>query len=346
MQYSNRFKFFANCIGLLFIHHSIAAQIIALPEPITNQATAVLRKSKEEYIYTFFGLDSSKQSQGVHRKVFRTNMKTGESKMIGLVPDSLGRLASSASTIRNKAYVVGGYGVYPNGKEISSKQIFIFDPGSESFSKGADLPIAIDDQVQAVWKDSLLYVISGWNDSNNVHAVQIYNPATNQWKLATPLPNEITAAVFGGCGTIVDDTIYIIGGATFAKFYPPSRQFYKGIINPTDPSKINWINAGEHPGEFRYRAVAFTKEGKVYFWGGSNETYNYNGISYQTKQPVEPNMTVLIYDIKSGLFTTKTAGTPIMDIRNAVCTSAKKWWVAGGIGPGQQVQNAIIEIQE
>ena len=346
MQFSNTFKFFAYCFSILFTNNFIVAQIIALPEPITNQATAVLKKSKEEYIYTFFGLSNSKQSHGVHRKVFRTNMKTGESKMIGLVPDSLGRLASSASTIRNKAYVVGGYGVYQNGKEISSKQVFIFDPGSESFSKGADLPVAIDDQVQAVWRDSLLYVISGWNDSNNVQAVQIYNPATNHWKLATPLPNELTAAVFGGCGTITGDTIYILGGATFAKFYPPSRQFYKGIINPADPSKINWINAGDYPGEFRYRAVAFAKEGKVYFWGGSNETYNYNGISYQAKRPVEPNKTVLIYDIKSGLFTTKIAGTPIMDLRNEVYTSDKRWYVAGGIGPGQQLQNAIIEIQE
>ena len=320
------------------------AQTFTLPEPITNQAAAVLKKKKGEYIYTFYGLDSTKQSQGVHRKVFRLDLQAGRSKLIGQVPDSLGRLASSASVIRNKAYIVGGYGVYRNGKEISSKQVFIFDPGKESFSKGADLPVAIDDQIQAVWRDSLLYVISGWNDSVNVHTVQVFNPANNQWKLGTPLPNEITAAVFGGCGAIKGDTIYMLGGATFAKFYPPSRQFYKGIIDRNDPPSIKWINAGEFPGEFRDRSIAFEKEGKIYFWGGSNETYNYNGISYSNKQPVEPNRTVLIYEISTGLFTTKPVKNPVMDLRNLVNTSANKTYVAGGMGHGQKLEKAISEI--
>lgn len=271
-------------------------------------------------------------------------MQTCKSQLIGQVPDSVGRLASSAVTIGNKAYIVGGYAVYPNGKEVSSKQLFIFDPQTEGFKKGADLPIAIDDQMQAVWRDSLLYIISGWNDSANVHAVQLYNPTTNEWQLATPLPNEITGAVFGGCSTIYGDTIYILGGATFSKFYPPSNTFYKGVINPGNPAVINWINAGKYPGEFRYRSVAFANNGKVYFWGGSNETYNYNGIAYKDKQPVQPNKTLLVYNIGTGTFITKAAANGVMDLRNAVCSSKYKWCVVGGMGINQQLKKIITTV--
>jgi N-acetylneuraminic acid mutarotase len=324
---------------------SLKAQVLQLPEPITNHATALLKNNRQQYIYTFYGLDSSKKWQGVHKKVFRLNMQTGKSQLIGLVPDSIGRLASSAAVIGNKAYIAGGYGVYANGKEISSKQLFIFDAKTETFKKGADLPVAIDDQIQSVWRDSLLYVISGWNDSNNAHAVQLYNPVSNQWQMATPLPNEITAAVFGGCGTIYGDTIYVLGGAAFAKFYPPSRQFYKGIINKSNPAVIKWINAGEHPGAFRYRAAAFEKNGKIYFWGGSNDTYNYDGISYKEKLTVQPNATCLIYNISTGTFTVKAIKESIMDLRNAVKTTKQVWYVAGGIGNDLQVKKTVSKIR-
>jgi hypothetical protein len=331
---------------LLFLNSIyLTAQALQLPEPVTNHATVLLKNNKQEYIYTFYGLDSSKKWRGVHKKVFRLHIQTGKSKLIGLVPDSIGRLASSATVICNKAYITGGYGVYANGKEISSKQLFIFDAQTESFKKGTDLPVAIDDQIQSVWRDSLLYIISGWSDSNNVHAVQLYNPVSNQWQMATPLPNEITGAVFGGCGTIYGDTIYVLGGATFAKFYPPSRQFYKGVINKNNPALIKWINAGEYPGKYRYRAAAFEKNGEIYFWGGSNETYNYNGISYKEKLAVQPNNTCLIYNIITGTFITKAVKDGSMDLRNVVKTTKQVWYVAGGMGTDLQVKKTVSRIK-
>lgn len=97
-----------------------------------------------------------------------------------VVPDSLGRLAASASTIRNRIFITGGYAVLAGGKELSSPHLFIFDPQTETYTQGASLPHAIDDHVQAVWRDSLLYVVSGWSDSLTVARVQVYVPSENR----------------------------------------------------------------------------------------------------------------------------------------------------------------------
>ncbi len=332
-------------VALQVFHLTIYSQEIRLPEAVTNHSMAILSKNGSDFLYTFYGIDSSKTWSGVHKKIMSVNLQTGKSDIIGEMPDSMGRLASSASVINNKAYIVGGYAVYADGKERSSRQLFIFDPVSETCTKGADLPIAIDDHGQAVADNKLLYVISGWNDSSNVRAVQVYNPITNTWQLATLLPNEPNAAVFGGAGTIVGDTIYFLGGAVFSKNYPPSRQFYKGIIDKTDPLKIEWKNTGTYPGEFRYRSIAFESNGRIFFWGGSNQTYNYNGISYQQKKPVAPNKTVLIYDIKKGSFRIKPIGNSVMDLRNITKSSNNKWYLAGGMGKKQKPTNKVIELK-
>jgi N-acetylneuraminic acid mutarotase len=313
-----------------------------LAEPVTNNAVAVLRQGKHTMIYSFFGLDSTKKWSGVHNKVIRYNLQSGESSVVLRMPD-LGRLAAGASVISNKAYVVGGYAVFENGKEKSSNQLFIFNPRDESVQLGASLPVPIDDHVQATWRNQLLYVLGGWSDSVNVTTVQLYNPVADRWQMATPLPDELGAKVFGGCGTIVGDTIYFLGGATFSKFYPPSRNFYKGVINPRSPDKVKWISAGEYPGNFRYRSAAFSRDHFIYFIGGSNETYNYNGISYAEKKLVEPNRTILIYDQLTGRFSLKDLPTR-MDLRSVAVVEPNRILLAGGMGEGQKVESTVVEI--
>jgi hypothetical protein len=329
---------------LLLTSTFVVGQSIRLPEAVTNQAAVILARDGSLLLYTFYGLDSTLHQPGVHRKVFRVDMGTGEERHIGVVPDSAGRLASSATVIRGKAYLCGGYSVHPSGKEKSSSLLLQFDPETESFRRGKDLPVPIDDQVQAAWRDSLLFVVSGWNDSNNVRAVQVYDPVKDAWSLATPLPDEKDAAVFGGCGTIVGDTIYLLGGAVFEKYYPPSRSMYKGWIDPGQPERIRWQKGQPYPGEARYRSAAYHKDGKVHFIGGSNLTYNYNGISYRDKEPVAPNRTELVYDIRTGRFSILPAPFPVMDLRNIVTDGRGRFFVAGGMGAGQRVRDEVSEL--
>ena len=321
----------------------VPAQYWHLPEPVTNQATVLLMKGMTPMVYTFYGLDSTLRQPGIHRKVFRVNLDLAESAYVGEVPDTAGRLASSASVIRNKAYLCGGYSVSPSGKERSSPFLFIFHPETETFAQGAKLPVPIDDQVQAVWRDSLLYVLSGWNDSNNVRSVQVYDPGKDRWSMATPLPDERDAAVFGGCGTIVGDTVYLLGGAVYDQFYPPSGSLYKGYIDPAHPTNIHWLPGIPFPGERRYRSLAWSAKGKVFFAGGSSVTYNYNGIGYADKKPVSPNETLLVYDMATGAFETVPVPQQVMDLRNGVSLGGDYFIIVGGMGPGQRVSDQVLK---
>ena len=335
---------------LYFLPTPAAAQIL-LPEPITNNAVAVTRVGKSTIAYSFYGLGAGKEWSDVHAKAFAVNITNGTARRIADVPDSPGRLAASASTIRNRIYITGGYAVLASGKELSSSHLFIFDPQTETYTQGASLPHAIDDHVQAVWRDSLLYVVSGWCDSLTVARVQVYVPSENRWHDATPVPNERDAKVFGGSGVIVRDTIFYLGGAVFEKSYPPARTLYKGVINAANPSEISWTALATFPGEYRYRSTAFVSGERIVFWGGSNETYNYNGIAYANKMPVEPNRTALVFDLRTQSF--GTAAIPprkrVMDIRNIVRISDKpqrsQWAIVGGMQHGQKVSRNVVIIE-
>ena len=113
-------------------------------------------------------------------------------------PDTLGKVAAGASRVGNIIYIFGGYHVLANGDEISSNKVHRFDVSQNQFiSDGAPIPIPIDDHVQAVWKDSLIFVVTGWSNSQNVANVQIYNPSTDTWLAGTSVPNTSHDKVFG-----------------------------------------------------------------------------------------------------------------------------------------------------
>ena len=58
----------------------------------------------------------------------------------------------------------------------------------------------VDDTVSGVWRDRLIFLVSGWSVDANVDAVQVYDPALNRWMRATPVPG---IPVFGHAGGIV-----------------------------------------------------------------------------------------------------------------------------------------------
>lgn len=337
------FRWVAAVLIMFIVSFPSVAQRVVLPEPVTNNAVVALERDGRTFFYSFFGLDSTRKQPGVHSKVIRVDLQTGRSAVIGKVPDA-GRLASGASAIANKAYVAGGYEVMKSGKEKSSRHLFIFDPSVEKFTAGASLPVPVDDHAQAVWKNKLLFVIGGWSDSLNVSAVQVYDPASDGWKLATSLPDESGAKVFGGSGVIAGDTIYFLGGATFAKYYPPSRSFYKGAVNPLNPYQITWISCGTYPGEFRYRSAAVQVNDKIYFIGGSSDTYNYDGISYAQKKKTEPNTTILVYTIATGKFSTQPSDQAVMDLRGVVKDKAGNVFTLGGMERAQHVSKEVKRI--
>lgn len=258
-----------------------------LPEPVSNNAVASATVNGRMMAYSFAGLHAGKTWQDVTANAYACDLEARACEEIDGVPDGVGRLASVAATAGNQIYVFGGYTVAEDGSERSTPEVWQFDPQTETYVRASDIPIPTDDAVAVTYQDRFIYLISGWHDTDNIDAVQVYDTAEGRWFSATSWPGS---PVFGHAGGIVDNHIVVCGGV---EVVPPvdadaRRTFehydacWQGEIDPTDPAVIDWSPAPGHQGPARYRAAAIGSQraGIVYFVGGTNNPYNYNGIGY------------------------------------------------------------------
>lgn len=321
-------------------------ELAPMPERVSNNAVVAAEVNGQSYVYSFCGIDSTKIWSGIHLKAWRLDVGANEWTALPDVPDSNGgKIAASANLLNGKIYVVGGYHVSQGGGEISSDKVHVFDPATnEWLPDAASIPVAIDDQVQAVWKDSLLYVITGWSNTTNVTDVQIYNPTTNEWLMGTDTPNQSDYKVFGGAGVIIGDTIYYAGGAKSTFNFPAASVFRKGLINPNNPMEIEWSkeNLPEAKG---YRMAAVVHDEKGIWLGGSDVTYNYNGIAYNNTGGVSPVDRITIFDPQNGNFFQSNGNMPaVMDLRGLGQTNENEVIIAGGMTSNQSVTNQVWRI--
>lgn len=328
----------------LFCQQWIATGKSDMPMRVTNNAVSEGMVNGIKYVYSFGGLDSTKMYSGITLKAFRYNTQTNSWDSIPSLPDTLGKIASAASTVKNKIYIIGGYHVLANSNEISSNKIHIYDPEINNYlSDGANIPKPIDDHVQCVWRDSLIYVITGWSNTANVPDVQIYNPSSDSWLSGTNVPNNNIYKAFGASGTIVGDTIYYYGGASSGFNFPAQSSLRKGVIDPLNPSSISWSNPVSFTGYPGYRmAVTSDYMGNVYFIGGSSITFNYNGIAYNGSGGVNPNNRNLFYNAISSQWGIDSSQQYLMDLRGIANVSSTVKYISGGMIAGQEVSHKTL----
>lgn len=232
----------------------------------------------------------------------------------------------------------------PNGSEVSSDRVHRFDVAQNQFlTDGATIPIPIDDHVQTIYRDSLIYVVTGWSNTGNVPDVQVYDTHTDSWAFGTETPNNNNYKCFGASGEIIGDTLYFYGGAAGFSFGARS-QLRKGYINPIDPTDVTWFVVDPNPAIKAYRSAAGLTNGAVHWIGGSSVTYNYNGIAYNGSGPVAPSEQVVSYNPVSGDLTSEMlAGLP-MDLRGIGNGSSTEKYLVGGIGEGLESQSTILRL--
>jgi len=192
-------------LAILMVSVSVLSQTITrlsdMPERVTNQAVAFAEVDGEGFVYSFAGLDSTKLFSGIHQKGFKYDVANDTWQEIDPLPSGNGRIAAGASLVKDKIYIIGGYEVFEDDSEISVDLVHVYDPATDTYLPDASpIPLAIDDHVQAVWRDSLIYVVTGWSNTTNVPNVQIYNPAEDEWTAGTPVPDNNTYKVFGSSG--------------------------------------------------------------------------------------------------------------------------------------------------
>jgi hypothetical protein len=262
------------------------------------------------------------------------------------LPTALARIAMGASTVKNKIYVIGGYHVFANSNEASSNEVHIFNPQTNLFEgQGAPALFPIDDHVQCVWRDSLIFVVTGWSNSGNVPHVQIYDPALNSWQAGTGTPNNAFFTAFGASGYILGDTLYYHGGAAGGSF-AARKYMRKGLIDPQDPTNITWIQMPDAPGEAGYRAACSGTDNTVFWVGGSSVSYNYNGIAYNGSGGVNPSARILHFNNLAYQFADQT-NEPygIMDLRGIAKLPNERWIICGGMDSLQQVRGRTFLLE-
>ncbi|MBW6484367.1 MAG: T9SS type A sorting domain-containing protein [Vicingaceae bacterium] len=326
-----------------------------MPMAVANNAVTGAKFNGNSYVYSFGGIDSTKIWSGITKKSFRYDAVNDLWITLPDLPDTLGKIASGASTIDSIIYIIGGYYVFANNNEISSNRVHRFNTRTNTYlTDGMPIPVAIDDHVQAVYKDSLIFVVTGWSNTTNVPNVQIYDPANDNWLTGTATPNNVTYKAFGATGTILGDTIYYHGGASNGFNFPIQSTLRKGYINPLNPTQITWFTTTTS--FFTYRAVSFPfGTNEICFLGGSATTYNFNGIAYNGSGGVSPRNKLSTYYVTTNQFNdslplfdymslTPYQGTIPMDLRGG-------WliyniiYLCGGMLDNQVVSNKTFSME-
>lgn len=321
-------------------------KVASLPVKVSNNAVCEGFIDDIPYLFSFAGIDSSKLYSGIHLNSFRYNINTRESEQIADLPDTLGKIACAASRIDGIIYISGGYHVFKNHSEKSSNKVHRYDIKNNKFlSDASPIPIPTDDHVQAVWQNKLIYLITGWSDKENIPNVQIYNPKTDTWLVGTPTPNSSNYKSFGASGTIIGNTIYYFGGATSQKGFGIQNYLRIGKINPKNPSQIDWSISIPNSEITGYRMACVKVKKDIHWLGGSETTYNFDGIAYNKTGGVSNSKRDLYTCFAKIKFKDNFVNQLPMDLRGIADIEEKVKYIAGGMLDNQQVSQYIYKLE-
>lgn len=324
----------------------IVSEVGTLPERVSNNAVCEGFIDGQPYLFSFAGIDSTKTHSGIHLKSYRYNITTGESERIADLPDDMGKIGVAASRVGNIIYIAGGYNVFSNGSESTTQKMHRYDVENNQYlSDAVDIPVPTDDHVQAVWRDSLIYLITGWRDTENIPDVQIYDPHTDQWTVGTPVPNLNTYKSFGASGVIVGDTIFYFGGARSTGSFGIQNNLRMGIINPDNPSEIDWSISIPNGFINGYRMAATNVGNELHWIGGSNKTYNFDGIAYDGSGGVQPSRRDLYMNSSEMVWNLNGPIDVPMDLRGIANVSETVKYIAGGMIENQEVTNKVYRLE-
>jgi N-acetylneuraminic acid mutarotase len=150
-----------------------------------------------------------------------------------------------------RIYVAGGFRV--GGARTTTLEIY--DPGSNSWSFGAPLPVALDHPAAASL-GGRFYVFGGNSPSGNSSATYEYDPVRNSWGVRAPLPGARNAAV----AIVAGSRIYVAGGAPTGN-----------ALDAYDPASDTWTRLAAMPTPRNHLAGGLSG-GRLFVVGGRPPT--------------------------------------------------------------------------
>lgn len=329
------------CTGARDLPKTPAVAVPPLPVPTTNHAVAAGVVGGKWRVFAMLGVDSTKRWSGITRRAWALADDEVRWRALPLVPGDAGRLAATAQVVRGRVYLFGGYTVDSAGRERSVNAVDIYDPAVAGWRAGRPIPIPVDDAISGVYRDSLIYLVSGWHDTDNVRDVQVYDVVADRWSAGTPIPGP---GVFGHGGGMAEGRIIFIDGArrnAKGPRYVNESQSWMGTVDSVRPTTITWTRLPTHPPPVRYRPAVASCDRFVIFAGGTDNPYNYNGIGYDDA-PSEPLAGAMAYDTRQRTWLLlPSAPAATMDHRGLVIRG-DTGWIVGGMGEGRVVARDVV----
>jgi len=316
------------------------------PIPIKTCFNTVSQASigGQKFVYSFSGVEDSLAVENTHNRIFKYSVTNNQWTEINAAIDTTNTIERKAVFLNNRIYLIGGYYFDENENKVLDNKTIIFNPFLDTLeSPGSSIPTPIRGQVTLNWRDSLIFNFGGLNSSGDYNtAVQIYNPFFNSWEQAEPLPNNDFFKCTGAAGHIIGDTIYYFGGLNGA-FVPETVGYLrKGVINPDNPTEIEWIFVDEFELAKSFNAACSGFRDKLFLFGGSRVGYDFFLEDTLTGQLALPRGETLNYFLTSQSAFSQFPGKT----KNAVFGIAKigggNWITAGGVDSLGNVSNRAI----
>jgi energy-converting hydrogenase Eha subunit A len=204
----------------------------------------------------------------------------------------------------SKLYVFGGYTLAPGGSQVPSTAVQIYDPGTNSWTSGADMPAFLVGG--AAWMlDGRIYVADGGTDSGLTNIVEVYDPATNSWSTSTSAP---TKRLFPA-GAVIDNQMYLAGGGdnsgpvstleTFSLAQVLSARI-NDTVTGTGTDQWDYGSSGWFYFNGSNVSSAYQKDERYAFTTGVTATFRFNGSQIKIYTVKEPHGGNIGYSLDGG----------------------------------------------
>ncbi len=195
---------------------------------------------------------------GSQTKVF--SVTTAPPPWTNASPMSAPRQSLASSVVEGKVYLIGG-----ESSESYVGLVEVYEPTTDTWTTASPMPTARNWITSSV-VDGRIYVFGGeWFDEESDEGgvsdtVEVYNPASDSWVSASPMPTARSAAT----SSVVDGKVYVFGGWGASVF---------DILEIYDPITDSWSPGSPMP-TARYGASSSVVDGKIYVIGGGGTPLN------------------------------------------------------------------------
>jgi N-acetylneuraminic acid mutarotase len=176
------------------------------------------------------------------------------------------------SAVNGLLYGVGGFtGGFPDWR--AQPTMFIYNPASNTWTGGIDLPAARAEGVSAVVDDKI-YLIGGrvratedarlFNDHIDSVRNEVFDPTTRRWSARANAPTARNSAA----SAVIDRKIYVVGGRNFVRnANGTTQQMNVPNLEVYDPERDRWETRSPMP-QAQGGLAATALNGKLYVFGG------------------------------------------------------------------------------